>query len=520
MMSNTMMLFVIAAFLMVLGIAFFSHIDDESWGQTFYRCRRLFILYIIAIPCFRVVVDNDFWFIYASGKDAALHGLSQIDTLSMHSGLHAISQQWVVARVFYYIYNAFGGLGVCLFVIPFAIASSYVCYRICLLISKNEGMSYLLSALFALGDSTFVRTRPYVFSLLLLILVVYCIERYCFSNDWRCLIPIPFLSIILVNVHSSMWLMLFVFALPFVVEGIISLIPCLSSRLGAVCIKRRFSVVILLTCLVLSFICGFINPFGTKAMFYVLSSYGISSISATIIEMLPINITMPISSMCVILFGALAIALFFNRRKIYLGDLFLLVGCIYLALTNQRSLMFMSFAIAVFIASLVPYAPELVRTKSDTFSMFILVILTVSFTFAGGMNFSTLTSPEPTQQKETYNYIDKHYSKERIVLFASYNDGGYAEFRGYKPYIDPRAEVFVKKMNKKADIFQEFVNISNNKGNLALGQFISKYKFTVMVVNTGTLLDREMKLQSDFTRAYSNSYQTIYVRNDLYKEAK
>ena len=48
---------------------------------------------------------------------------------------------------------------------------------------------------------------------------------------------------------------------------------------------------------------------------------------------------------------------------------------------------------------------------------------------------------------QAVEYLSKHENKDGMVLYTGYNDGGYAEFLGYKPYIDPRAEVFVKKNN-------------------------------------------------------------------------
>ena len=40
-------------------------------------------------------------------------------------------------------------------------------------------------------------------------------------------------------------------------------------------------------------------------------------------------------------------------------------------------------------------------------------------------------------------------SKNDLKIYAGYNDGGYVEFRGYKSYLDPRAEVLLKNNNGK-----------------------------------------------------------------------
>ena len=53
------------------------------------------------------------------------------------------------------------------------------------------------------------------------------------------------------------------------------------------------------------------------------------------------------------------------------------------------------------------------------------------------------------------NYIVENYDINKVRLYTSFNDGGYYEFRGIKVYMDPRAELFYKKVNKKEDIYIE-----------------------------------------------------------------
>ena len=42
-------------------------------------------------------------------------------------------------------------------------------------------------------------------------------------------------------------------------------------------------------------------------------------------------------------------------------------------------------------------------------------------------------------------YLEKLGKQEYDNYIRDINDGGYLEFRGFKVYIDPRAEVFLKK---------------------------------------------------------------------------
>ena len=67
-----------------------------------------------------------------------------------------------------------------------------------------------------------------------------------------------------------------------------------------------------------------------------------------------------------------------------------------------------------------------------------------------------------------------------LKVYTGYNDGGYVEFRGYKPYLDPRGEVFVKKNNKKEDILQEWVDFKDKK--ITVDNFLDKYEFDYLLV--------------------------------------
>ena len=81
-----------------------------------------------------------------------------------------------------------------------------------------------------------------------------------------------------------------------------------------------------------------------------------------------------------------------------------------------------------------------------TFLIWILFIKKVSFT---------------NELKPGIDYLEKNYDLRSVVLYTNYNNGSYAEYRGLKPYIDTRAEVFLKSNNHKEDIMMEYYFIQN-----------------------------------------------------------
>ena len=59
-------------------------------------------------------------------------------------------------------------------------------------------------------------------------------------------------------------------------------------------------------------------------------------------------------------------------------------------------------------------------------------------------------------------------------------DGGYLEWKGFKPYIDPRADVFIKATNNKFDLLDEAFSLNTNAN---IKRFIRKYNFDYYIVD-------------------------------------
>ena len=66
------------------------------------------------------------------------------------------------------------------------------------------------------------------------------------------------------------------------------------------------------------------------------------------------------------------------------------------------------------------------------------------------------------------------------LIYTGYDEGGYIEYQGFKCYIDPRAEVFLKSNNKQKDIFIEYYNLRT--GVINYKDFLNTYNFDYLVV--------------------------------------
>ena len=86
--------------------------------------------------------------------------------------------------------------------------------------------------------------------------------------------------------------------------------------------------------------------------------------------------------------------------------------------------------------------------------------------------------------------------KDTLKIYTGYNWGGYAEYRGYKPFLDPRAEVFLKD-----DILKEWNNFI--LGRMELEEFLNKYDFDYLLADAHDAGMYKMRSE-DYEVLYSN----------------
>ena len=84
--------------------------------------------------------------------------------------------------------------------------------------------------------------------------------------------------------------------------------------------------------------------------------------------------------------------------------------------------------------------------------------------------------------------------KSQLKIYTGYGDGAYFEYHGYKPYLDPRAEVFLKKNNGKEDILEEWYGLT--KGAVNIRDFLDKYDFDYIFIRGDSVILSD--LEDDF----------------------
>ena len=154
----------------------------------------------------------DLFYLIPQGKYILNNGIYHIDPFSIHSGLHVVVQNYMSSCLFYLIFKVFSWNGFVIYTIICNALICYLIYKICLLISSNnKSLSIIIMVINDILLYYFLVPRPQLLSYINLLLVIYLLELYVHKNNKKYLYFIPMISILQINIHASLWIMIFDF---------------------------------------------------------------------------------------------------------------------------------------------------------------------------------------------------------------------------------------------------------------------------------------------------------------------
>lgn len=473
----------------------------------------LMMQFIMIAPCFfmRLSLDNDAYWLIQAGRNLIQNGIPHTDPLSLHEGLHYVMQQWLTAGIYAYLYDTFGTVGILIFVLCIFITISLVLFQLCLLISnQNILVAYVVTILDVMVLYLFMTSRPYPISMLLFLIEIYVLEKYLKSSDKRFLIAIPILSLFLINLHGAIWPFFFIILIPYIIDSFRFKVLFVH---GEGYVKKYFLVAFIFALLV-----GFINPYGWELMTYLFRSYGNPDISQYVWEMQPPDIK-DASGLYVFAILLLVVGLLLNSKspRLKLRYSLLMLGTIYMSLASIRNLsLFAICGIPMLAYTFRDFTPKINGTKKIRphiqkilLSLFLITIIAI---FSIRLNEARFYHDDFVPTKAV-NFILETYEDRELNLFVGYGWGGYAEFRGLRPFIDARAEVFIKKNNHKADILHDLISV--NQGTLHYSKFIQKYNLNVFLLEKDDLMVTYLSYDPQYTLVYKDGVAVVYQQKSI-----
>ena len=451
-------------------------------NKIFPLVQIIFLSLVIAlgISYFALIEKSDTYFVMNVGRYVLENGIPHVDPFTIHENLKLVAQQWLSGIFFWEAYKLWGvdGLRLANFIIGIILVMIH--WRLCLFVSGgNKVLSLALSLTVSLFAVPSIVSRPHIISAAIFLSEVFFLEKFTRTQDFKFLLPLPFLSILLINFHAAMWLMLFVISLPFFF------------------VKSVRHVKFLLAAMAAAFLCGFINPYGLDAMTYVFNSYGIDLINKGVVEMW----TPTAHDLRGKIFYLSAAFMIFSltKFKVPCRYIFLSGGIMFMTVMHGRN-----YILYYFLATF-PLAYAWRDFNSKVLSQKNLSLLMVALITVG--IFSTVLKTGKVEADGIYTsaikFLLKSERPENISLYVNQGYGGLAGMFGIKYYIDSRAEVFLPANNGRKNILKEYYDFTDGK--IYYADFFARYDFTHIIIDSKNyFLYNELSHDKNFRVIYES----------------
>lgn len=481
-------------------------------------------------------IDNDTYWIIKTGEYICNNGIPTKDFLTMHKTMDLVVQQWAADVIFYKLYSLMGFIGPMLLVLVMYSVFLVLMKKLCLQISNKPIMASIATFVAGISMTQFFVTRPQIFTYSIIIIELLCLERFVKDGKYRHLAVLPVLSVLEVNLHASMWTMLFIILLPYFVNAL----PLKIKGKSFACCKLLPLVV---TAIAMG-VAGLITPYGIKGLSFLFTTSIGNKVNSSIMELHPLTFELSLSAMSdyVVLAIVLCTYLFYKKGKTTIRYVLLTAGTCAMMLTYIKLIpYFVICATATLLAYidnvdfvgtfkrlveedkrnnegkkqsklLVPLTVTLIAV----FSIFIVGFISQNIyseasnfikNDGGGKSIVALDEAIDAMQAD----IDSN-NVDELILFNGFNAGAYLEFKGYTTYIDPRADSFVKEANHEFDYLTEYSKIA--KGEKNYKKVFDKYGFNYALVcrSSEKPLYINLKNDKDYELIFKNKNYAVFKK--------
>ena len=453
----------------------------KIWKISSLKYIAAFLIPLLFVFFMNQALDNDSWDVIAEGREIVNNGIYYTDQLSMHEGLSVTVQNYGFSVLFYLIYSVMGAPAIYAVMLILNFAVCFIIYKICMLISdKNTNLSLLImmitDIILALG---FVVTRAQMISYVIFLMLIWILELYIKTDKTKYLWFIPVLSLLQINLHASLWWMLVLVMLVYIIDSI---------KKPKLHLQGYRTKPLLIASLGL-FLSGLINPYGIEMITFIFKSYGDVRFQNLIVELRSFSPFRDIFSafLYISIVLVLAFYIFGEKKNVRVRYLLMFFGFLALGLNTVKGMsqfiLVMFFPLALVYKNIKIEKVIDVKVGRDAVMFWIGAIAFVSFAIACPIVVGQIDNHPDDVLVGALDAIEADAEGEDpkdIKIYTGYNDGGYVEYRGYKPYLDPRGEVFLKKNNKKEDILYEWIDLKDGK--IKVSDFLSKYNFDYLLV--------------------------------------
>lgn len=496
------------------------------------KFRFLSIISII-ILCIGFTVrefQNDTFYMIKLGKFITNNRIDLLDHYCWISNLPYTYPHWLYDVFIYNVYNYFGNLGIYISNIFLFILLILVVYYVNLKINKNEFMAFIVSIISIFPLYMFITARAQVVSTILLLLEVYCINKLLDNGKVKYIFSLVFISLLIANIHATIWCVVFIFYLPYFFEYLCFKI--LKTHIGVklkikssskkLIIENIKNIKLLFIAFFFSFLVGIFSP--SRICYSYVLKIMLGDSQQYIIEHAPsVLIYYPIVmfSICLVL-----LILIFTKVKIKLSNLLMIFGVFFMFLISSRHFVLFIIIDYLYISMLCTSFFEI--ENDNTFNILYTIIIknnivylfVLAIVFMVGINKYYLNSKKDFVSNKNYpidavNYIKNNFDYKNIKLFNEYNYGSYLLFNDIPVFIDSRCDLYLKEFNgMDYSVFDDSISIEYD---YQYDKYFKKYGVDYALVNNDRMLFHLLRLDNNYNIIYKDNYFTIFERVEIYE---
>ena len=473
------------------------------------------LIILLSMSIVRKTFQNDTYFTITVGNKILSQGIYTDETFTFHQGLKYENVRWLFDIIIAFIYKMFNFRGIYIFTM---IMTSIIGLTVFFILIKQNGsiyISFLFTLLVMYISKGVFAARAQIMSFFIFILEYYCIYQLLKTNKRKYSFLLFILSILLANIHASVYPLFYVLYLPYFAEAILSIIFRKNGIDNKIIIERRNNIITLFFTMIFSILGGFITPIGLAPFINMFKTIG--EISTDIIaEMQPLNLynSNGFIIYITIIMGILA----FSKVKIHIVDCFYLLGFGLLSLSSIRSVYFF-YLIGIFplcntvVSFLNTYSFNLNMDNKQIYCCiisisFIIILFSIN-------NFSSRLSEDYVSTKEypvdAVIFIKENIDINSMRLYNHFNNGSYLEFCGIPVFIDSRAEIYLSSFNN-TNILADWNNSKNLRD---YEKIFDKYAIThALIENESPMIDY-ISFNEKWEKIYQDDSFSIYRKVEI-----
>ena len=485
-------------------------------GKKWWRLdtqRVLVILFLIALFAMsaREIVDPDFWWHLATGRYIVeTRSIPHHDVFSYTATDHKwITHEWLTQIIMIGLYDL-GGLNALLLATSALIALTFfVVYLQC---AARPHLAVFVVLLGALASAVTWGARPQMVNMILAAWFMWLVYHYRAGARWV-LWALPLSTVFWVNLHSGFFLGLAMLALWVGGETLARLIGQQTDDTMS-WVQIRDLALSLLACVLASLV----NPNGYKMLWYPFETLGSSAMQRYIQEWAPPDFRRVEYWPALLLLLGGAAAMPFSKREHDLTEILFFLGLGFASLLSARHIPLFS-VIATPILTRILAQVEIGRLRWDLSRLprprppspgmailnwvLVLVGCLAAVFWVADVAIENRDVEARLYPLDALAYIEENGLTDQR-MYNTYNWGGYLLWRGYRVYIDGRADVYLD------EFMDEYVLAYQLRGNWR--QPLDRFDVDYILIESGASFESLLQESTEWNRVYRDDQAVIFVR--------